>query len=142
MHAVLSSQLLLFFFSTDDSSQYCHPAAMATSSITYTFENHHTILNDNHHSVLYKQLVKYCAKWREIGRSLGFLQNELDNIEAIPSFPLSSAPGNCLSRMLVDWLQWAPGDDRGSMTYATLEGLKFALKSVEGLEMLAKDVGV
>ena len=31
--------------------------------------------------------------------------------------------------MLQDWLQWAPGDGRGSTCFATLEGLKEALNN-------------
>ena len=55
---------------------------------------------------------------------------------------LSDAPNSFLSQMLAAWLQWAPGDDRGSTCYATLEALKFALKSVEGLKKLATDLGI
>ena len=33
--------------------------------------------------------------------------------------------------MLADWLQWAPGDQRGSTSYATQEGLRDALNKGE-----------
>ena len=107
---------------------------------SYIFEDHHTILHQHNHSVLYKQLIKHSAKWREIGISLGFLPQELQEIQAIPLL-LSDAPRSFLSAMLADWLQWAPRDDRGSTCFATLEGLKFALMSTPGLETFA-NIGI
>ena len=41
--------------------------------------------------------------------------------------------------MLNAWCQWAPGDARGSTSYATLEGLKAALVMC-GLEITANDL--
>ena len=66
------------------------------------------------------------AKWREIGSLLGFLPNELDNIQARPLL-LSNAPNSWLDAMLAEWLQWAQEDSRGSTNFATLEGLREAL---------------
>ena len=37
------------------------------------------------------------------------------------------APKSYLSELLSKWLEWAPGDGRGSKDFATLEGLKDAL---------------
>ena len=107
----------------------------------YTFENHHTILNEHNHSVLFKQLSKHSAKWESIGISIGFLPRELEEIQAKPLL-LIGAPTTYLSAMLAQWLQWAPGDKRGSANYATLEGLKFALASINGLEELSRDIGI
>ena len=87
------------------------------------------------HPVLLKQLQAHSAKWREIGSFLGFFPGELGNIEARPSL-LSGAPRSWLSAMLTDWLQWAPGDGRGSTSFATLESLKAALNQA-GLGAIA-----
>ena len=83
-------------------------------------------LTETNHAVLLKQLTKHAANWRLIGTSLGFTPGELDNIHT-NAFLLSNSPISWLSRMLADWLQWAPCDSRGSTDYATLESLKSAL---------------
>ena len=90
----------------------------------------YTLLEDNHHSILLKQLKNQSAKWKVIGLHLGFLNDELNCIEAMPSL-YSSAPTSWLSEMLVKWLQWAPNDGRGSTSCATLESLKAALCDAE-----------
>ena len=72
------------------------------------------------------QLKKHAAKWRELGIHLGFLPGELDNIEVRPNL-LQGAPISWFGAMLESWLQWAPGDSRGSPNFATLEVLKEAL---------------
>ena len=43
--------------------------------------------------------------------------------------------------MLAQWLQWAPGDSRGSTSFATLEDLKAALNQA-GLGAIAYDLKV
>ena len=83
-------------------------------------------LHDMDHPSLYNKLQKHSSKWKEIGTLLGFCPGELDNIEARPLL-LSSAPKSWLRAMLAEWLQWAPGDARGSTDFATLNGLKQAL---------------
>ena len=40
---------------------------------------------------------------------------------------LMQAPESFLSEMLSQWLQWAPGDGRGSTGFATRESLRAAL---------------
>ena len=97
-------------------------------------------LTDNDHSVLLKQLTKHASAWREIGTHLGFTQGQLDNIQA-NAFLLTNSPTSWLSRMLTEWLQWAPGDSRGSTSFATLEGLKTALSGA-GFGATACDLGV
>ena len=89
----------------------------------------HALLNrlaDDHHSILLKQLTKHASVWREIGTYLGFAQGELNNIQA-NQFLAVNSPVSWLSAMLSQWLQWAPGDSRGSNSFATLEDLKSAL---------------
>jgi hypothetical protein len=75
---------------------------------------------------LLQQLKNHAAKWREIGIYLGFLPGELDNIGARPNLS-PGAPGSWFGAMLESWIQWAPGDGRGSTSFATLEDLKDAL---------------
>ena len=40
------------------------------------------------------------------------------------------SPKSWLSAMLTQWLQWAPGDGRGSTDYATKEKLHAALLKI------------
>ena len=84
-------------------------------------------LTDQHHGVLIKQLSQHAARWKEIGGGLCFTQSELADIQASPLL-LSDAPSSWLGAMLSQWLQWAPGDARGSTGFATLEALKDALR--------------
>ena len=83
-------------------------------------------LTDKHLPYLQKKLRNHAAKWRDIGTYLDFLPGELDNIETRPSL-VHRAPVSFLERMLEEWIQWAPGDSRGSNGFATLDDLKAAL---------------
>ena len=87
---------------------------------------------------LLRQLKKHASKWREIGIHLEFLPGELDNIEARPNLS-QGAPVSWFGATLESWLQWAPGDSRGSTNFATLEDLKDAL-SEAGLGASAHDL--
>ena len=71
---------------------------------------------------------------------LGVRSGELDNIQNNPSL-FSKAPTSWLSAMLAQWLQWAPGDSRGSTSFATLETLKAALNQA-GLGATAHDLKI
>ena len=73
-----------------------------------------------------KQLKKHAARWKDIGRNLGFTEGELNNI-AKDTVLLLRGPQGYLDTLLTQWLEWAPGDERGSKGYATLEGMKAAL---------------
>ena len=75
---------------------------------------------------LLRQLKKHASKWREIGINLEFLPGELANIAARPNLS-EGAPVSLLGALLEEWIQWAPGDSRGSTDFATLESLKTAL---------------
>ena len=99
-----------------------------------------TRLSEGHHSSLLKQLANYSSKWRDIGLSLGFQSRELDVIQAKPLL-LEGAPNSWLSKILAEWLQWAPGDSRGSTSFATLESLKSALAEA-GLGVKADELGI
>ena len=86
--------------------------------------------NTSHHALLLTQLTDNAAKWRDIGTHLGFRQGELDMIESKPSLQ-HGAPKSLLSAMLADWLEWAPGDQRGSDQVAMLGSLKRAVGMAE-----------
>jgi hypothetical protein len=83
-------------------------------------------------------LKQYSHKWRLFGESLGFKASELDNIMGRPLL-LASAPNSYLSAMLSEWQQWAPGDHRGSDTYATLHSLRVAVDQA-GLGLTAHEL--
>ena len=97
-----------------------------------------TRLYEEHYTTLLKQLTKHASHWKAIGAGLQFTPGELKNIETRPLL-LVSAPTSWLSAMLDEWLQWAPGDNRGSKDFATFEALKFALKEA-GLAATASDL--
>ena len=82
--------------------------------------------DDCDHPRLYEKLKEHSSKWKEVGTLLGFRPGELNNIEAKPLL-LRGAPKSWLYEMLEEWLQWAPGDARGSTDFATLSGLREAL---------------
>ena len=77
---------------------------------------------------LLSKLNSHASKWRDIGSQLGFLEGELATIEDKPLL-LTGAPKSWLREMLSEWLQWAPGDGRGSSSFATLYALKIALSN-------------
>ena len=99
-----------------------------------------TVLTIGHYASLVQQLSKDAAKWRKIGIYLGFGANELDTIQSKPAL-FTEAPTSWLSEMLSQWLQWAPGDSRGSTNFATLEALKTALDQA-GLAATAHNLKV
>ena len=101
-------------------------------------DNKTRILTNRDLPLLLRQLKIHAAKWREIGIHLGFLTGELASIEARPNLS-HSAPLSWFVSMLEDWLQWAPEDSRGSISYATLEGLMDALRQ-SGLGASACDL--
>ena len=75
---------------------------------------------------MYQKLTEHSAKWRDIGTLLGFRPSELDEIQARPAL-YATAPKSWLGTVLAEWFQWSPGDQRGSIKCATLEGLSDAL---------------
>ena len=99
-----------------------------------------TRLSDKHLPTLLKQLTEHAAKWRAIGGGLRFTSGELDNIQARPKL-FDTAPTSWLSAMLAEWLQWAPGDNRESKDFATLEALVLALKEAN-LAAVASDLQI
>ena len=72
-------------------------------------------LNDSDH----EKLAPHAAKWRDVGKGLGFKEEEMDSIQSNPMLMMQSPPKSWLKEMLSQWLQWAPGDGRGSTGVAT-----------------------
>ena len=70
--------------------------------------------------------------------ALGFLEGELDNIQSNPVLLTQTPPKSWLSEMLSQWLQWGPGDARGSEDYASIDSLKKALLNLN-LAQLARE---
>ena len=85
-----------------------------------------TLPESDHLSKLLCKLNLHASKWREIGTHLGFHQGELDNIQG-SLLLLNEGPKALLREMLREWLEWAPGDSRGSSSFASIECLKCAL---------------
>ena len=84
-------------------------------------------LSSRHLPSLLQQLLKHATLWREIATPLGFEQGELNNIQSNPIL-LPGSPVSWLTTMLCQWLEWAPGDGRGSANFATFEELKRGLR--------------
>ena len=83
------------------------------------------------------KLRPHAYLWRTIGLGLGFLAAELNCIEANHRNDINSS----LHTMLDSWLQWAPGDIRGSRDYATVRSLSTAVDKA-GLGVLAQDLSL
>ena len=106
------------------------PVSEPTKSIASTPQHAEsdTRLEQPHIALLYGQLSEHSSKWTEIGIYLGFRNTELSNIAAKPSLYHEGTEG-FLREMLSKWLEWAPGDQRGSKQHATLGALKRAVSS-------------
>ena len=101
-----------------------------TSLTLNFFEYHRMRLSDGDHAKICNELEDYAAKWREIGGALGFSEGELNNIQANQMLLTQFPPMSYLKEMVSQWLQWAPGDGRGSTSRATKESLVAALLAV------------
>ena len=87
-------------------------------------------LSDRDHRHIYYKLELQASRWRDIGSALGFLEGEMENIQSNPMLLTQSPPKSWLREMLTQWLQWAPGDGRGSSGFATRSSLRAALLKV------------
>ena len=86
-----------------------------------------TRLSANDYAAIYYKLESYAARWRDIGTALGFSEGEMNNIQTNPMLLTQSAPKSFLREMLTQWLEWAPGDGRGSEGFASSDSLHAAL---------------
>ena len=84
-------------------------------------------LGDDDHSSIYSKLKDKAANWRDIGKELGFKEGEMNNIQSNLVLLTQSPPNSFFREMLSQWLQWAPGDGRGSTGYASKDSLRAAL---------------
>ena len=108
------------------------------------FADHSTMkmcLSDKDHAKICNELADHAAKWRDIGGVLGFSEGELDNIQADQMLFAQFPPMSYLKKMVSQWLQWAPGDGRGSTDCATKESLVAALLK-SNLGQLAKNINL
>ncbi len=83
----------------------------------------------HHYGILCEQL-RDCAPnngWRKIATGLRFSAPEIDEIASSPMH-LIGAPGSYMDAVIGEWIEWGPGDKRGSKDVATLEALKSALQ--------------
>ena len=69
--------------------------------------------DDNDHTMIYGVLETQAHEWEKIGKALGFKEGEIAIIKSNP-LSLMGAPRTWLREMLNQWLQWGPGDGRGS----------------------------
>ena len=92
-----------------------------------------------HLAKLLNQLKDHASNWKRIGTNLGFKQGELNIILA--NAPWQDVAVSCLTAMFSQWFQWAPGDNRGSSSFATLNALKTALKDC-GLAATASNISL
>lgn len=86
--------------------------------------------DDNDHTMIYDVLKTQAHEWENIGKALGFEEGEIAIIKSNP-MSMADAPNSWLRKMLSQWLQWAPGDGRGSSSYASKEMLCKALKKAK-----------
>ena len=96
------------------------------------------LLERDHFNYLFCQLEEYATSWGEIGIYLGFSPGHLDSIHYDNRLS-REGPKRCLSELLCQLLEWAPGDHRGHQQYATLEALICAVKRT-GLEKTAESL--
>ena len=89
-----------------------------------------THLSPRDFDAIYHKLEGHADKWRDIGRALGFKQEEMNIIQSNQILLMQGPPKSYLNEMLTQWLQWAPGDGRGSVGFATKESLRTALLRV------------
>ena len=85
-------------------------------------------LTEAHLPQLLIQMTQNACEWKQIGYLLGFHTGEINSIVGQPQL-LKGAPDSWLRALLEKWLQWAPGDKRGSTEYASLKALKRALNN-------------
>jgi aminoglycoside phosphotransferase len=95
-----------------------------------------TRLKGTDYGCLCEKLHSCAAKWKQIAQSLRFTCSEILNIETCPrNMELNSYIDNVVGV----WLEWAPGDARGSEDYATLEQLQNAV-SKAGFGVVASEL--
>jgi hypothetical protein len=95
-----------------------------------------TRLKATDYGCLCKKLHSCAAEWQCIAQSLRFTFSEISTIEANPR---NVRPTSFINNVVGLWLEWAPGDARGSKDYATLEQLQNAV-SQAGFGVVASEL--
>ena len=89
-----------------------------------------TVVDSRHYGALCEQLRPCVAGWRKIAEGLRFHNYEIENIGSDLT-KLVGSPGSYMDAVLSEWLNWGPGDKRGTKDLATLEALKEALNRAD-----------
>ena len=112
--------------------------ALEFSDDMLTKEQSHTLFT----SIKHGDPKMFCrSNWRAIGSQLGFSTRELDDIKKTrdslvsyviksnsePDLILGETADICTIIMLDEWLQWHPGDSRGSTSFPTYSTLQKSL---------------
>lgn len=97
-----------------------------------------TVVKPHHYGTLHEQLTPCADRWEKIAIGLRFTSDEIRNIK-YSLMNVADGPTACLGAVLADWIQWAPGDARGSIDRATLEALKTAI-SKAGFGVIANEL--
>ena len=84
-------------------------------------------------------IYKRPCKWEDLGSALEFSTEELDNLDYDYIEETLEPSENQLYKLLRQWLQRHPGDERGSTGFATYTQLKTALINA-GLGAVARDL--
>ena len=91
-----------------------------------------TELTESDYKAIMEELVKVKSQWKPIAVELGFLPHEIQDI----SFnQVHAHDNNYIYDVITRWLQWAPGDGRGSKDIATLEALQDALNKTNNAKI-------
>lgn len=108
--------------------------------LQFTCHDHFCIGNTRieaaHCGSLCEKLRPCAMKWQQIAQYLQFTSCEISNIKNNPENLQSNS---FLDVMVGEWLEWAPGDARGSEKYATLEQLQAALIRA-GYDVIASEL--
>ncbi len=80
-------------------------------------------------------MIPVKAQWEHIAQQLGFKAYEIKNIA---SSLVRIQDGDFINDVITTWLQWGPGDKRGSKDVATLEALQEALNNTNNARIILK----
>ena len=86
-----------------------------------------TVVQSHHYGTLCEQLRQCAASWKKVAEGLRFHKYEISNIAADPMKIAEGAPESYMDAVISGWLDWGPGDVRGSEDVATLEALRVAV---------------
>ena len=84
-------------------------------------------LSDQDFNSIFTALQEHASNWKIIATQLGFTLPELDNITSHPML-LMEGPKGPLRKVLSNYLQWGPGDNRESPNFANLSQLTKAIE--------------